>query len=314
MKKLLLKKILQFIIILFGVSFLSFNLMQIAPGDPAQILLRENGTPPTKELLEVTRHKMGLDKDILTQYGNWVKKAAKFDFGKSYANNLDACDQFTKYLPETINLSLLSFLLCTLISIPLGFVSALYKNKFIDIVIRFFSVFSLSCPNFLIGLVLMYIFSIKLKLLPVLGSGEIKHIILPAFVLAISLSGKVINQVRASVIDELNKDYVVGLQALGLPKKIVLREVLHNSMIGILTILGMTLGAALGGTPVIEILFNYKGISSQVVTSISNRDYPMIQLYTLWMGLVFLIINFIVDILYLYVNPSLRKGHNYEKI
>lgn len=302
----ILKRTLQLIIVLFGISFISFSLLHIASGDPAYIKLSEMGIPPTTEILEQTRDKMGLDQPFIEQYLSWLGNALTGSFGESYKTGNPALEEFYKCLPNTLYLTFFAFLVCIFLSLPLGILSAVKQNKLTDLLIRVGSVVTLSIPDFYLALIFLFVFGLRLKILPIMGSGDIKHMIMPAAVLGIVSSGKLIRQIRAAVLEELSKDYVKGVRALGLPERIVLIHVLRNAMLSIFTIMGLAFGMLLGGASAIELLFNYRGISSQVVSSIHYRDLPMIQLYTLWMAGVFTLINFFVDISYTLFNPKLR--------
>ncbi len=302
------RRSLQLVVILLGISFISFFLLHISPGDPARIKLSQMGIPPSDELLEIERHKMGLDRPLPEQYFNWLSKAVQLDFGTSYHTGKPVIEAFTKHLKNTVKLALTGFLVALVISFPLGIYSAVKHNRFSDYIVRFFAVCSLSTPDFYLALIFMYYFGIRLKLMPIMGSKTPLHLVMPALVLGFTTSGKLIRQIRIAVLEELQKDYVDGVRSLGLPEHILLlRHVLKNAMMAIITILGVTCGWLLGGTAAIEVLFNYRGISSQVVTAISYRDLPMIQIYVLFMATTFTIINFLVDTSYVLFDPRVRR-------
>ncbi len=302
-------------IILIGISFISFSLLYISPGDPARIKLSQMGVPPSAELLEQERHKMGLDRSLPEQYLSWLGKAIKFDFGESYQTGKPVLEVFSKNLKNTIKLALAGFLVAVIIAFPLGIYSAVKQNRFADFIIRLFSVFSLSTPNFYLALIFMYVFGLRLKILPIMGYKSAAHLVMPALVLGLTTSGKLIRQIRTAVLEELQKDYVNGVRSLGLPEHVLLlRHVLKNIMMTMMTILGVSFGWLLGGTAAIEVLFNYSGISSQVVMSISYRDLPMIQTYVLFMATTFTLINFLVDLSYELFDPKIRLANRAKTI
>lgn len=307
MRRTIIRRIFQLIIILMGISFLSFFLLHISPSDPAFIKLSEMGTPPTEALLQETREEMGLNEPMLSQYFRWLKRAVRFDFGISYKTGRPVLTEFHHCLANTLKLTLAGFLVALFISFPLGILSAVKQNKFSDFLIRLLSIFSLSIPDFYLALIFLFVFGLRLKIFPIMGDDGFQHLVMPALVLGIVSAGKLIRQIRVAVLSELEKDYVKGVRSLGLPEwQVLWRNVLKNAMLPILTVMGLTFGHLLGGTSAIEVLFNYRGVSSQAVTSIYYRDLPMIQMYTLWMATIFTTLNFLVDLSYTLMDPKLK--------
>ncbi|EHL17613.1 hypothetical protein HMPREF9630_01625 [Peptoanaerobacter stomatis] len=304
MKKLVLSRLLQLIIILVGISFLSFALVSISPGDPAYIKLSEKGVPPSEELLEKTREQMGLNRPFFVRYTSWLADIVRFDFGNSYSSGEPVVKEFSSALKNTLKLTIFAFFICFLISFPIAIISAIKKNSITDAIIRLLSVFSMSMPDFYLGVIILFIFGLKFRVFPIIGGVAFKNMIMPSMTLGIILSGRAIKQLRASLVEELNKDYVAGEIVRGLPDKIIVLHILRGSMLSIITFLALSFGNLLGGTSACEIIFNYPGISSQVVDSIGHRDLPMIQIYTLWIASAFAIINFFVDISYVYFKPK----------
>ena len=307
-KKQLFKRIIQVFIVLFGISFFTFGLTYLSPGDPAEIMLTECGNIPTPELLEQTRHELGLDKPFLAQYWNWLKRVFTGDMGMSYSMKVPVINKLVSCLIPTLTLSIAALIIMLSISIPLGIISAVYKGRFIDYLIRVFTFLGVSIPNFWIGLILLSFFGVKLRWVTVSGgSTDFKSLILPAVTLAIAMASKYTRQVRIAILEELNQDYVMGARMRGIKEStILLKNVIPNAMIPLITLLGLSLGSLLGGTAVVEIIYNWPGLGNMAVKAISCRDYPLVQGYVLWIAMIYMVINLIVDISYNLLDPRLK--------
>ena len=278
------KRLLQILIVLIGVSFFTFGLTYLSPGDPAEIMLTECGNLPTPELLEQTRHELGLDQPFLVQYGSWVKGVLTGDMGTSYAFKVPVTEKLMKCFWPTLQMSLFALLLMILFSIPCGILSAVYQNKWPDYLIRGITFFGVSIPSFWIGLILLSIFGVQLRWINVAGgTTDFKAMILPSVTLALSMSAKYTRQVRNAVLEELRQDYVIG------------------------TLLGLSLGSLLGGTAVVEIIYNWPGMGSMAIKAIACRDYPMVQAYVLMIAIMYMVINIIVDLSYTYLDPRIKE-------
>lgn len=303
------RRLLQIFIVLIGISFFTFGLTYLSPGDPAEIMLTECGNLPTPELLEQTRAELGLDKPFLTQYGNWVKGVLTGDMGKSYSMKVPVVQKLTACFWPTLKLTLVSLLIMIVISVPLGILSAVYQNKWPDYLIRGITFIGVSIPNFWIGLILLSIFGVTLRWVSVSGgSTDFKALILPAVTLAIAMSAKYTRQVRIAVLEELRQDYVIGARMRGIKERAILwSHVLPNAMIPLVTLLGLSLGSLLGGTAVVEIIYNWPGMGSMAVKAIACRDYPLVQGYVLWIALLYMGINLLIDISYNSLDPRLKE-------
>ncbi|TEB08393.1 Nickel transport system permease protein NikB [Pelotomaculum schinkii] len=307
MKRYVIRRILQLIPVLLGVSILTFFLSYLAPSDPAQILLNQMGIAPTQELLEKTREQMGLTQPVPVQYINWLGGVIHGDFGTSYKYNYPVFDVITSKLPATLKLAGAAMLLTILLALPLGILSSVYKNKLADYLIRIFSLFGISMPSFWLGLLLIYFFTYRLKLLPIISNGAAVGIILPAVTLAFSMVGKYVRQLRAAILEEIHKDYVQGAYARGVSaNKILFFHVLPNVLVPIITMLGLSVGGLLGGAAIVETIFVWPGVGEMVVDAIFNRDYPLIQGYVIWMALIYVLTNLIVDIIYTMFNHEIK--------
>lgn len=304
-----LKRLLQIVIVLIGISFITFLLTHLAPGDPVRTMYTATGVMPSEEVLEQTREEMGLNRPLLVQYADWATDCLKGDFGTSYSFNKTVGQLLSARLWPTLKLSFFSLLLMLVVSIPAGVLSAVYKNKFVDYLTRACTFFGVSVPNFWVGLMLMLLFCLKFKLLPVVSSaGDFKSLILPSVTLAFAMAAKYTRQVRTAVLEELNQDYVVGARARGIKEsKILWRNVFPNSLLPLITMLGLSLGSLLGGTAVVEVIFSYPGLGNLAVSAITSYDYPLIQGYVLWIALIYMVINLLVDISYNFVDPRMRE-------
>lgn len=309
MKKYIIHRFLQLIPVLIGITFLSFAMMRAAGSDAITELYGDKGAV-AQEIIDAKRAELGLDKPFLTQYLSWVGGMMRGDMGVSFVSGKDVFQTFISKLPATLLLTALSIGMTVLISIPLGVLAAVRHDKFTDYVLRFFSFVGNSLPNFFVALLLMQIFSIKLKILPVISKGlSVQSAMLPTLTLAIAMSAKYMRQVRATVLEELNKDYVIGAKARGVRSSVVLwKSVLKSSMLTIITLLALSIGSLLGGTAIIESIFMWDGVGKLAVDAITMRDYPMIQAYVVWMAITYVLVNLITDLLYHALDPRIRLG------
>ncbi|MCI6733112.1 MAG: ABC transporter permease [Lachnospiraceae bacterium] len=310
MKKYALKRVLQLIPILFVITFLSFAMMRLAGSDVVEQKMLNTGSEVSEEVIEAARRELGLDQPFVKQYGIWLWKLLHGDMGTSYVSGLPVFDTFISKLPATILLTLTSIVLTILISIPLGILSAVKQNRFTDYLIRACSFLGNSMPNFFVALLLMYFFAIRLRIFPVISKGiELKSVFLPTLTLAIAMSAKYLRQVRAAILDELNKPYVIGARARGIPFHVIMfRSILKASLVTIITLLTLSIGSLLGGTAIIESIFMWDGVGKLAVDAINMRDYPMIQAYVMWMAIIYVVVNLLTDLSYRWLDPRIRLG------
>ncbi|MEW9124313.1 MAG: nickel ABC transporter permease [Thermotaleaceae bacterium] len=308
MKKYIGRRLLQLIPIIFGITFLSFGLMQTAAGDAVDAFYDNTTGGVSEQIKAEKRAELGLDKPFLVQYLNWLRGVVRGDMGVSYISNKKVFETFISKLPATIYLALAAILVTLLVSIPLGIIAAIKRNRFIDYFIRMMSFVGNSMPSFFISLLLIYVFALKLNILPVIGNSQgWKSIILPMLTLVVAMSSKYTRQVRAAVLEELNKDYVMGARARGIRESVIFyASVLKTAMLTILTLLALSIGSLLGGTAIIESIFMWDGVGKLAVDSITMRDYPMIQAYVIWMALIYVAVNLTTDIFYHYLDPRIR--------
>ncbi len=308
-KKQLGKRLGQIVIVLIGISFLTFLLTYMAPGDPVRTMYAASGIVPSEEVMQQTREEMGLNRPFLVQYADWLTGCVRGDFGNSYSLKKPVLDLLGSRLWPTLKLSLFSMILMLLVSVPFGMLAAVNKNKWIDNLVRGFTFLGVSVPNFWVGLLLISFFCVKLKWLQVVSTDiTFKNMILPAVTLAFAMSAKYTRQVRTAVLEELSQDYVTGARARGVKEwKILWLNVFPNSLLPLITMLGLSMGSLLGGTAVVEVIFSYPGLGSLAVSAITSYDYPLIQGYVLWIALIYMVINLAVDISYNFVDPRMRE-------
>ena len=303
-------RFLQMLVTLVGVSFLTFCLTYLAPGDPVAMLLESADTIISEEVIEKTRHELGLDQHFLVQYANWVGGVLHGDMGMSYSAKKPVMEKLSEGFAGTLLLAFVTIVFVLIISLPLGIWSAVRQNQLPDYFVRVCSFIGVSMPNFWLGLILLYIFGLKLGWFPIASSTvTLKGIVLPAITLAIYQSTKYVRQVRTVILEELHQDYVIGARARGLSESAILwKHILPNAILPLITLLGMSIGWLLGGVAVIVIVFSWPGIGNMAVRAIMMRDYPLIEGFVLWIAIAYMFINFLVDLSYSYLDPRIRKS------
>ena len=307
MAKYIINRLLYLIPVLLGITFLTFVLIYLSPGDPAELMLSATGVTPSPELLQQVREGLGLNKPFFTQYLNWLSDVVTGNFGTSYKYNKPVLDLILKALPATFKLAGLTMLMTIIIALPLGIISALHKNKAIDNIIRAVSFLGISLPAPWIALILMYTFALKLKVLPVMGGSNWTSIILPSASMTILLASRYTRQIRVAILEEIFQDYVIGAKARGIRGRVILlRHVLRSSIVPIITLLGLSFGVLLGGAVIIETIFSWPGVGKLAIEAIFTRDYPLIQGYVVWMTVIYMLINMLVDISYYILDPRIR--------
>ena len=283
-------------IVVFAMIFLS--------GDPAVLML-----PPESSEEEVARfrHAYGFDDPFLVQYGRFIGKALKGDFGKSLRYNQPAINLVLERLPATLQLSTFAMLLAVLFSIPLGIIAALKRNSIVDYISSFLAVIGQSMPNYWLGFLLVYLLAIKLHLLPTSGGPGLRFVILPAFTIAFNLMALITRMTRSTMLEVMGEDYVRTARAKGLTEfMVVIGHALRNAILPIITIVGLQFGYILGGAVVIETIFAWPGLGLLTIQAIYNRDYPLVQAAVLFLTLSFVVINLLVDVSYQFIDPRIR--------
>jgi len=295
-------------LILFAITFLSFGMMRIAGSDVVEQKMLRTGAVVSDQVVADAKAELGLDQPFLTQYVRWLDGLLHGDMGRSYVSGQDVMTTLLSKLPATLLLAVVSLLMTIGLSIPLGIISAVYKNSIWDHLIGVCSFIGNSMPNFFVALLLMYFFSIRLGLFPVISRNDnLESVILPGATLAIAMSAKYVRQVRSTVLEELYKDYVMGAVARGLHTRTILwQQVLPACCTPLLTLLAMSFGSLLGGTAVVESIFMWDGMGKLAVDAITMRDYPMIQAYVMWMAILYVVLHLFVDLSYHFLDPRIR--------
>lgn len=305
----ILRKGIHLIFVMLGVSILTFGLSQVIPGDPAELILKEMGMEPTRDEVEVLRDRLGLNDPLTVQYGRWTINALKGDLGKSFRTGNSVKEEIVSRLPATIELTIGGLIIMIFIALPIGVLSAIFKDKWVDNFSRLFAFIGASIPSFWLGLMLIYFLSVKYSIFPVMGRGTLRHLFLPSFTLGIGMATTYARLIRASMLEVLGQDFILAARSRGLKENIVIiNNALRNALIPVTTAFGMSFGHLLGGTVIVENIFAWPGVGKFLVESIFNRDYPVIQGYVLWMALIFVVVNQIVDISYRLLDPRISIG------
>jgi peptide/nickel transport system permease protein len=312
--KLVLGRMLALAPMLLALSMASFALVHVIPGDPALVMMGGEGTT---QAVEELRRQLGLDRPVHIRYLEWLGRIAHGDLGQSLYNRTQVSEELLWRMPTTLALVTLALLFSIAIGVPAGILSAAFRNSWIDHAARLLTLISLSLPSFWLGLMLIILFSLWLDLLPIVGYEPITRgfwkaipfLILPSLSLGTYLAALLTRLTRSSMLEVMNQDYVRTARSKGLRDRIVvMRHALRNALIPIVTVIGINVGILLGGSAVIETVFVLPGVGQLVVRSLYNRDLPVIQGLILYVAVVYVVINLVVDILYTYLDPRLRPS------
>ena len=297
----------QFIPVFFGITVLSFTLIHLAPSDPVSVRLSLGGIAVDPVTAAQMRTEMGLDRPLPIQYGDWLMRFLHGDMGTSYRSDRPVAAMLLQALPYTLAIAASAMLLTLLISLPLGIAIAAYRNSALDCIVRFLTFIGNAVPSFIVGILLMFLFSYQLGWIPVLAGNSPIGMVLPTAALALIMSARYIRQIRAATLDELAKDYIIGLRARGITeRRILFGNVLKNIMGIVITLTAISVGSLLGGVVIIETLFSRPGVGSLLMTAINSRDYPVIQAAVVWMVLAYFVVNLLADLSYRRFNPRVR--------
>jgi peptide/nickel transport system permease protein len=301
-----LRRALFSLFVLWGALTIVFVAIRVAPGDPAQLMLGAEATP---QALAALRERLGLDRPLPLQYVEYLVQAVRLEFGNSLRLDQPALQAVGERLGATARLALAAMLLALLVSFPLGIAAALRQDSPVDRLVSIVSLFGQSAPNFWIGIMFILVFARQLRLLPSGGAESAQHLILPAVTLALPLIGVLTRLVRSGMLDVLHEDYVRTARAKGLTgRTVIVRHALINMLIPVITVVGLQLGHLLGGTVIVETVFAWPGVGRLLVEAISNRDYPLVQAAILLITSGFILINFLVDLSYGFLDPRVRLG------
>jgi peptide/nickel transport system permease protein len=304
MARYLLRRLLLTVPVLLGVATLVFALIHLVPGDPAQSMLGESASPAEIERLQKT---LGLDKPLLTQYRVFLAGVARGDLGTSFRFGTPVTQEIRKRLPDTAILALCAMAVAIAVAIPLGIVAAVFRGRFPDHAAMTLALAGISMPSFWLGPLLAIFFAVYLGWLPVSGSGTALHLVLPAVTLGTALAAILARMTRSSVIEELRELYVLAARARGLSQaRAVLRHAFRNSLIPVVTIIGLQFGAVLTGTIITETIFGWPGIGRLLIQAINTRDYPLVQGCILFISVTYVAMNLLTDLTYGFLDPRIR--------
>ena len=313
MAEYIVRRLIFGIFVLLIMTTFIFIIMRAVPGDVVTLQLANSGA--TAEQMDALKAEMGLDKSVLGQLVDWVSNAVKGDLGNSLWSGQEVSKIILERLPVTIQLAIMSIVLAIIIGIPIGVISAVKQNTFIDHFLKVISIGGLSIPNFWLGLIMLTVLSLVLNWIPPLGYQSfaenpfvnIQQMFLPAICLAITLSASIVRMTRSAVLEVLHSEFIRTVRAKGAKEGIVIfKHALRNSLVSVITLIGLQIGYLLGGTVVLESIFALPGLGSLIFESVLVRDYPIVQSTVLVFGAMFLLVNLIVDVMYGWVDPRIR--------
>ena len=306
MVRFLLVRLRHAAVVVVGVALLVFSLIHLIPGDPVEVMLGESAQPAD---LEALRHALGLDRPLHIQLWRYVQGLVHFDLGTSLQSRRPVVQLLLERLPATLELTAAALLLAIMVALPLGVVAALRKNSNWDRGAMAFAILGVSVPSFWMGPLLILVFAVWLGWLPVSGHEGWSSLVLPAVTLGLGMSAILARMVRSAVLDTLSEDYIRTARAKGLSMaSVVWRHALPNALLPVITLLGLQLGALLGGTVITETVFSWPGIGQLVVEAIQRRDYPVVQATVLFISIAYVLVNTLTDVVYARVDPRVRLG------
>ena len=307
MRDYILKRLATVIPILIGISFLSLALISLSPSNPAEVALRVNEIVPTEEAVRAMEEQLGTNKPYIERYVTWLTDSLQGDFGNSYVNNKPVATLIGQAIPNTIKLALLALLITIVFSVLVGILCAVYEGSFGDKLARALVFVGTAMPSFWVGLLLIWIFSVKLNLFPTSGMERPSSIVLPAITLALSYISTYVRLIRNNMVQNKHENYVYYARIRGLKETTIIKHIFKNSLQSSLTALGMSIPKLIAGTVIVENIFAWPGVGRVCVDAIFNRDFPVIQAYILLMAVLFVICNLLVDIFSVAIDPRMRK-------
>lgn len=305
MLRILIRRLAEVALFLMAISFVSFLFIRVAPGDPVLSMLKIDELSVSKDQIEEMREELGFNDPLPIQYGAWLLKMATLNFGHSYMTGQPVMELIVGNLPATLELTAGSLVVMLLVAVPLGSLSAIYRNGWLDRASRVLAAAGAAVPSFWLGLILIELFAVRLSWMPAMGRGGLSSLLLPSLTLGLALGSVYIRLLRSSLLDSYSQEFIAAARARGLSEYTIFRSyALRHSLPPVVAMLGVSLGSLFGGVVVIEILFAYPGVGKLVVDSIRQRDYPVIQGYILVMAVIVFCINAGADIISRYLNPE----------
>ena len=305
MGKYLASRLLQTIPTVFLVTVVVFLMLHLTPGDPVLVFIGDKQSTP--EFREKVREDMGLNRPLHVQYLSYMSNALRGDLGRSLQTNVPVMAQIINRLPWTIELSVAALLIASVIGITIGIIAAFYHNTIIDTLAMALALVGISMPVYWSSLLLILLFAVRLRVLPAIGQGGIERLILPATALALVSAGSLARMVRSSMLEVLNQDFVLTARSKGLTERVVIiRHVLRNALIPVVTVLGLILGYTLSGAVITETIFARLGIGQKYVEAVLQKDFTVVQGMTLFIAMMYVVVNIVVDVVYALVDPRIR--------
>lgn len=302
------KRVAALVPVLLALSLLVFLIIHLIPGDPVAMMLGEMGV--SKEVVENVRQQLGLNDPLWVQYGRFLKGLARGDLGRSFLQNRAVTDMIMDDLPNTLQLALAGLGVATLLGVGFGVTASVRRGSRLDNAVMALALLGVSMPAFWLGLMLIFLFSLKLGLLPATGGGGLSRLILPAIALGMEAAGTIARLTRSSMLDVLGQEYVTTARSKGLAERVVIyRHALKNALIPVITLLGLEFGRLMGGTVVIETVFSRPGVGRLLVSAILGRDFPVVQGAVFVSATIYVLANLVVDISYAFVDPRIRYGY-----
>ena len=309
MRRYVVRRLATLPLLMVGISIISFLLLNFAPGDAAEITLKRqnSGISPSKEAVAALRQELGLDASLPVRYGRWVSDAVRGDLGESYRTGSSISGELFRRMPATLLLATTALALAVAVGIPLGILAAVKRGTWLDTACRMLALVGAAIPSYVMAPALMLLFAVKLDWLPAIGYGSPEQLILPAVALSFGTMAQLMRLTRASVLEDLGQDYMRTARAKGLTETVIVwRHGLKNALLPVVTVLGTSTGYLLGGAIIIETIFGWPGVGQFMITGITQRDYPVVQGFVVYIAVIFLLVNLIVDISYRWLDPRLH--------
>lgn len=304
----IIRRLLQAIVVVFGVSVAAFG-MSFLTGDPTEVILGDGADRMTVAQIQEFRTKMGFDRPWYIQYISFVGKALQGDFGYSFIRHKPAYEVIAERLPATIRLAAFAFVLSIVFAIPFGVVSATRAHSLVDYAVTVMALVGQSIPSFWLGILLILLFGVDLRWLPISGSGTWQHLIMPGITLSAFSIARNMRLTRSSMLDYMQRDFVRTARSKGLPEnRVIYAHVLRNSLLPIVTAIGLEIGYLLGGSVIVETIFGWPGVGREIVAAIGSKDFYVVQAGVIMLALIFAGVNLMIDLIYVWVDPRIRYG------
>ena len=307
MKKYIGKRLISLLPILLGITFLAFAIINLSPSNPAEVALRVNNIVATEEAIASKTIELGLDKPFIERYFLWVINSLKGDFGTSYVNGKDVLGLFGQALPNTLKLAFVALLITIVFSVVVGVLCAIYEGSIGDKITRALVFLGIAMPSFWIGILLIWMFSVKMKIFPTSGMTAPNAVVLPSITLSLGYISTYVRLIRNNMVQNKHENYVYYARIRGLKESTIIKHIFKNSLQTSITALGMSIPKLIAGTVIVENIFAWPGVGRLCVTAIYNRDFPIIQAYILLMAVMFVVCNLLVDIASASIDPRMRK-------